>query len=99
MKGFTVKYRCWSKNWIIREIEAKTKSMGFLFKPSKCRTFSICEGQPTNANFVLKHSEHSDLKVHMKSVLNHPYKFLGSKYYFEHYYKTIHNQKSGAITT
>ena len=50
--------------------------MGLHFKPSKCRSLSICGGSPKNVSFVLKSSE--KLTVHIESVHDNPHTFLGA---------------------
>ena len=71
--------------------------MGFEFKPSKCRSLSICAGKPTSVEFVLKDPKGTDLEVPMGTVHNNPHKFLGSlvthtnrpREYFEHFYAVL----------
>ena len=82
---------------LITEIEEKAKDMGFLFKPSKCSSLSICGGKPTNVTFVLTDFKGDNSKVPMETVHSNPHKFLGSlvtytnttKEYFEHFYKVF----------
>ena len=63
---------------LITEVEEKAKDMGFQFKPSKCRSLSICGGKSTPVSFVLTDPTRSDVKVPMDTVHDNPHKFLGS---------------------
>jgi hypothetical protein len=79
------------------EIEEKASTMGFLFKPSKCRSLSICLGSPKDVTFVLSNSNQSDQCVPIETVYTRPHKFLGSiitytntpKEYFKHFYEVL----------
>ena len=56
---------------LLTDIESKAKTMGFLFKQSKCRTLSIVSGRSENVTFVLNnsnpgeemHSDHTMRKI------------------------------------
>ena len=61
---------------LITEVKEKAKDMGFEFKPSKCRSLSICGGKPTPVTFVLTDSKRTDRKVPMDTVHNNPHKFF-----------------------
>ena len=63
---------------LIAEVEDKARDMGFEFKPSKCRSLSICGGKSTPVDFVLTHPTRTDMKVPMDTDHNNPHKFLGS---------------------
>ena len=53
--------------------------MRLMFKPSKCRSLSICPGKPTDVTFVLTDSEDSPSQAqHIESVHKKNHKFLGS---------------------
>ena len=83
---------------LINDILAKAKSMGLSFKPSKCRSLSICNGRPTDVTFVLKNSTpKNEITTHIETVHAKPHKFLGSmitytntpQEYFEQLYKVL----------
>ena len=54
----------------------KAETMGLSFKPSKCRSLSICGGSSKDVNFVLK--EEKEGAVHIETVHKNPHKFLGA---------------------
>ena len=58
------------------EINLKIESMGFRLKPSKCRTFSICSGKPTNVPFTIR-------SMVIPSIQDKEQKFLGCKIFFD----------------
>ena len=64
---------------LITDVVNKAKSMGLCFKPSKCRSLSICNGKPKDVSFVLNSSvsENEDL-IHIETIHTNPHKFLGS---------------------
>ena len=93
---------------LLTDIETKAKTMGLIFKPKKCRSLSICSGRVQNVTFALTDTKNSDLKVHIETTHEKPYKFLGSqvtkmntpKDYFMHFkdileekLKNINNSK------
>ena len=51
--------------------------MGLILKPSKCRSLSITSGKPTNNTFTLR-DPNSDNLIHLKTLEDDPFKFLGS---------------------
>ena len=51
--------------------------MGLILKPSKCRSLSISSGKPTNNTFTLKDPTGDNL-IHLKTLEDDPFKFLGS---------------------
>ena len=63
---------------LIAEVVEKAETMGLHFKPSKCRSLSICGGSPKNVKFVLKNSKNTDSIIHIESVHENPHKFLGA---------------------
>ena len=58
------------------EVQTKAETMGLEFKPSKCRSLSICGGRVESAPFYLKTKDGE--KVVMKGMEDDPFKFLGS---------------------
>jgi hypothetical protein len=82
---------------LITDIEEKAKTMGFSFKPSKCRSLSILSGTPRDVTFVITDTQDSSLKVHIDSVHSRPHKCLGSvvtyyntpKNHFEYFHKIL----------
>ena len=80
---------------LISEIIKKTKSMGLSFKPSKCRSLSICSGQAKSVTFVMTNS--AGKEIHIDTVHQRPMKFLGSNIshvnspyeYFDQLHKTL----------
>lgn len=82
---------------LIKDVEIKATSMGLIFKPSKCRSLSICAGKVKDVSFVLSDPTNSTLKTHIKTMHDDPHKFLGSlityhntaKDYFEHFYDIL----------
>ena len=63
---------------LINEVVKKAETMGLNFKPSKCRSLSICGGSSKNVNFVLKEGREGKLAVHIDTVHTNPHKFLGA---------------------
>ena len=63
---------------LLTNIEAKAKTMGLTCKPKKCRSLFICSGKITNVTFALTDPYNSDLKVHIETTHESPFKFLGS---------------------
>ena len=59
------------------DIQIKSESMGLILKPIKCRSLSITSGKPTNNTFTLKDPT-SDNLIHLKTLEDDPFKFLGS---------------------
>ena len=59
------------------EVQLKATSMGLTFKPSKCRSLSICSGTPKSVQFFLTDPE-TGAKVGMKTLEDDPHKFLGT---------------------
>ena len=57
------------------EIQQKATSMGLTFKPSKCRSLSICSGKPKPVLFYL--TDPAGIKVELKTLEADPHKFLG----------------------
>ena len=53
--------------------------MGLVFKPKKCRVYSVCSGKPTSVNFTLLDSANpqNPSKVQLKTLVDDPLKFLG----------------------
>ena len=82
---------------LIENIEEKAKTMGFSFKPTKCRSLSIYAGKTTNVTFVITSSEGNNIKIPIETVHSRPHKFLGSqitysnspKDYFKHFYELL----------
>ena len=60
---------------VITDINSKIESMGMKMKPTKCRSFSISAGKPTNIPFKL-----GDFVI--PSVADEEQKFLGKKTIF-----------------
>ena len=64
---------------IQNDIQEKATSMGFVFKPKKCRAYSVCSGKPTSVDFFL--SDYTDpanpVKTKLKTLVDEPHKFLG----------------------
>ena len=50
--------------------------MGLVFKPSKCRSLSLCGGKPTPVSFYLTDLSSGE-KVQLKTLESDPHKFLG----------------------
>ena len=82
---------------LITAVVEKAETMGLSFKPSKCRSLSICGGSPTNVNFVLKSSEETNQEVYITTVHDNPHKFLGAtvtytntpKEYYDQFHKIL----------
>ena len=73
---------------LLTDIESKAKTMGFLFKQSKCRTLSIVSGRSENVTFVLNNSNPGEeMHTHIETVLNSWY----HKYHTPTYQKKILN--------
>ena len=52
--------------------------MGLIFKPKKCRTYSVCSGKPTNITFTLSDDNpETPVKIELKTLIEEPHKFLG----------------------
>ena len=51
--------------------------MGLTFKPSKCRSLSICGGKPKQVHFTLK-DPNTDQVVQLKTLESDSHKFLGA---------------------
>ena len=60
---------------VISQLHEYCQSMGFILKPSKCRSLSISSGAPTEIEFSLGNST-------IQSLKDHPNKFLGSQICF-----------------
>ena len=64
---------------IQNDIQDKATSMGFVFKPKKCRAYSVCSGKPTSVDFFL--FDYTDpvspVKTKLKTLVDEPHKFLG----------------------
>ena len=58
------------------EVQENAASMGLVFKPSKCRSLSICGGKPTPVSFFLTDLSSGE-KVQLKTLESDPHKFLG----------------------
>ena len=56
--------------------------MGLILKPSKCRSLSITSGKPTNNTFTLR-DPNSDNLIHLKTLEDDPFRFLGSTITFK----------------
>ena len=61
---------------LVSDVQTKAETMGLEFKPSKCRSLSICGGKVETAFFYLKTKDGK--KVVMKGMEDDPFKFLGS---------------------
>ena len=64
---------------IQNDIQEKATSMGFVFKPKKCRSYSICSGKPTPVDFFLMDFADplNPVKTKLKTLVDDPHKFLG----------------------
>ena len=86
---------------LIKEVVEKAETMCLYFKPSKCRSLSICSGSPTNVSFVLKEHSNSNMTVHIDSVHDNPHKFLGATVTYtntaKEYYKQFHDILSNKL--
>jgi len=60
---------------LIQEIRGKAESMGLTLKPSKCRSFSLQSGKPTNITFLI-----GDNRI--PSIEEEDQKFLGRMLFF-----------------
>ena len=56
------------------DIQDKATSMGLIFKPKKCRTYSVCSGKPASVIFTLSEGPR---KIQLKTLIDEPHKFLG----------------------
>ena len=58
------------------DIQKKATSMGFTFKPSKCRSLSLSRGKPDPHQFTLTDPSSGE-KVKLRTLEDDPHKFLG----------------------
>ena len=63
---------------LLSDVQSKINSMKLVLKPSKCRSLSIQNGKQTNVSFFLTEKESQD-KCAISSVIDKPFKFLGSE--------------------
>jgi hypothetical protein len=61
------------------DIQEKATAMGLVFKPSKCRVYSVCSGKPSPVNFSLLDYSNpkTPVKTQLKTLVDNPHKFLG----------------------
>ena len=92
---------------LLLDVQNKAKSMGFLFKPRKCRTLSICAGQSQNVKFVIKDFKNSNINIDIETMHMRPHKFLGSQIthtnsshdYFQHFHKILKEKMTNIDTS
>ena len=58
--------------------QEKATSMGLIFKPKKCRTYSVCTGKPTPVTFTLSDGNTQlPNKIELKTLIEDPHNFFG----------------------
>ena len=82
---------------LIEDVVQKAETMGLYFKPSKCKSLSICGGAPKDVKFVMKSKNEENLTTHIETVHNNPHKFLGATITYNNTPKEYFAQFSGIL--